>query len=120
MSSILWKRPIGVNSKMQWILSIPNPEKPCSDIGCGYGGEPRVALSRKPTPFGKVVGWTLFAKSGERKGKDFLSRFPAGQWELNLGHYREDTCIFDHITSTDQSRWPARLKALRPHYPKTH
>ncbi len=67
------------------------------DIGCGYGGQLRVALESQP--FGKVVGWTHSANQA-REGRAMLADFDADRWELNEGDYRQEERVFDHVTST--------------------
>jgi len=67
------------------------------DVGCGYGGQLIVALENYP--FSKVVGWT-FSNNQVTQGKDMLSRFDPGTWEINEGDYRSEKRIFDNITST--------------------
>jgi cyclopropane-fatty-acyl-phospholipid synthase len=67
------------------------------DVGCGYGGQLVVALENHP--FGKVVGWT-HSKNQVVEGKRMLAGFDGARWELNEGDYREDSRVFDHVTST--------------------
>ena len=67
------------------------------DIGCGYGGQLAVALENHP--FGRVVGWT-HSHNQALEGRKMLSQFDADRWELREGDYREETRVFDHITST--------------------
>lgn len=67
------------------------------DVGCGYGGQLRVALENHP--FGKAVGWT-HSHNQVVEGRKALATFDAARWELNEGDYREDHRVFDHITST--------------------
>ncbi len=67
------------------------------DVGCGYGGQLVVALERHR--FGKVVGWTHSENQAE-VGRGMLEEFSPERWELNLGDYREDDRVFDHVTST--------------------
>lgn len=67
------------------------------DVGCGYGGQLAVALENHK--FAKVVGWTHSANQ-VREGRRMLAPFDPDRWELNEGDYREDTRIYDHITST--------------------
>lgn len=67
------------------------------DVGCGYGGQLKVALENHP--FGKVVGWT-HSKNQVTEGKKLLAAFDPKRWELNEGDYRLDDRIYDHITST--------------------
>lgn len=67
------------------------------DVGCGYGGQLVVALENQS--FSKVVGWT-HSNNQATQGKQLLSQFKADRWELNEGDYREDSRVYDHITST--------------------
>ncbi len=67
------------------------------DVGCGYGGQLRVALESHP--FGKVVGWT-HSHNQTMEGRRLLQPFDATRWELHEGDYRQDERVFDHITST--------------------
>jgi len=67
------------------------------DIGCGYGAQLEVALNRHP--FSKVVGWTPSVNQ-VREGKQALSGQDPAIWEINEGDYREETRVFDHVTST--------------------
>jgi cyclopropane-fatty-acyl-phospholipid synthase len=67
------------------------------DVGCGYGGQLKVALEEQP--FGKVVGWTHSANQ-VREGRALLSGFDPSRFELNEGDYRTDERVYDHITST--------------------
>jgi cyclopropane-fatty-acyl-phospholipid synthase len=67
------------------------------DVGCGYGGQLRVALESHP--FGRVVGWT-HSTNQAREGRQALAGVEPGRWELNEGDYRQEARIFDHITST--------------------
>ena len=67
------------------------------DVGCGYGGQLAVAL--ESFPFGKVVGCT-HSRNQLIKGRQRLSAFPASRWEISERDYREDSRVFDHVTST--------------------
>lgn len=67
------------------------------DIGCGYGGQLSVALEHGA--FSKVAGWTLSANQ-VREGRKMLAVHDPDLWELNEGDYRQDSRVFDHITST--------------------
>ena len=67
------------------------------DVGCGYGGQLRVALENHP--FGKVVGWT-HSHNQAVEGSKGLASFDPARWELQEGDYRQDHRVFDHITST--------------------
>lgn len=75
----------------------PAPGENLLDVGCGYGGQLAVALENHP--FSKVVGWTHSANQA-REGRKLLSEFDESRWELNEGDYRQDTRVWDHITST--------------------
>ncbi len=67
------------------------------DIGCGYGGQLRVALDE--APFGKVVGWT-HSSNQARMGATALESYERRKWELHEGDYRQESRVFDHVTST--------------------
>ena len=67
------------------------------DVGCGYGGQLVVALELHP--FGKVVGCT-HSQNQCVFGRQLLAAFDPGLWELRQADYREDTRVFDHVTST--------------------
>ena len=75
----------------------PKPGETLLDIGCGYGGQLEVALENYP--FGKVVGWT-HSSNQATEGRRLLERFDAPTWELNEGDYRQDSRVYDHLTST--------------------
>jgi len=75
----------------------PDKGETLLDIGCGYGGQLQIALESHP--FGKVVGWT-HSNNQVQKGLKSLSKFNSNSWELNEGDYRQETRIFDHVTST--------------------
>ena len=66
------------------------------DIGCGYGGQLKVALENYP--FSKVVGWTL-SKNQTIEGRKSLSNLDKNFWELNEGDYRDENRKFNHIIS---------------------
>jgi len=90
--------------KAQWrkfkdAVDFINPEKGDTllDVGCGYGGQLKVAMENYP--FGKVVGWT-HSRNQVREGRKMLSKFPKDKWKLHEGDYRENNQVFDHITST--------------------
>ena len=68
------------------------------DIGCGYGGQLRVAL--EDHPFGKVVGWTLSSNQAGEGKATLTADFNPARWEINEGDYREEKRVFDHVTST--------------------
>ena len=76
----------------------PNDGETLLDIGCGYGGQIAVAL--EDHPFSNVVGWTHSANQALLGKNQILRDFDPSRWELHEGDYREDTRIFDHITST--------------------
>ena len=67
------------------------------DVGCGYGGQLRVAL--ESGLFGKVVGCT-HSRNQTDFGRQLLSEFDASKWELHGADYREDSRVFDHVAST--------------------
>jgi len=67
------------------------------DVGCGYGGQLAVALSDHP--FGKVVGWT-HSSNQVSEGQKLLAAFDKNRWEIREGDYRQESRVFDHITST--------------------
>ena len=67
------------------------------DIGCGYGGQLAVSLESRPAT--RVVGWTHSANQ-VREGRRLLREFDPQLWELHEGDYREETRVFDHVTST--------------------
>jgi cyclopropane-fatty-acyl-phospholipid synthase len=67
------------------------------DVGCGYGGQLRVALENHK--FRKYVGWTHSANQ-VRKGSESLLPFDPTRWELLEGDYRNDDRVYDHVTST--------------------
>ena len=75
----------------------PGPGESLLDVGCGYGGQLRVALEE--TAAARVVGWTHSANQAE-EGRKRLGAFDTTRWELNEGDYREDERIFDHVAST--------------------
>lgn len=67
------------------------------DVGCGYGGQLAVALERHP--FARVVGWT-HSRNQREVGARMLSGLDPSRWEINEGDYRQETRVFDHVTST--------------------
>ncbi len=67
------------------------------DIGCGYGGQLRVALENHK--FRRYVGWTHSANQA-RKGREMLAPFDPEGWEILEGDYRNDDRVYDHVTST--------------------
>jgi len=75
----------------------PSAGETLLDVGCGYGGQLKVALENYP--FKKVVGWTQ-SHNQAVEGKKILQEFDEHSWELNEGDYRQDQTIYDHITST--------------------
>lgn len=66
------------------------------DVGCGYGGQLDVAL--EDYSFSKVVGCTHSQNQAEI-GRKTLQKH-SGSWELRQADYREDSRVFNHITST--------------------
>ncbi len=74
----------------------PAPGETLLDVGCGYGGQLLVALEN--APFGKVVGWTHSTNQAVL-GSRALESFDRERWELHEGDYREETRVFDHVTS---------------------
>ena len=75
----------------------PRPGDTLLDVGCGYGGQLLVAL--ETGPFGKVVGCT-HSHNQTVVGRQLLSEFDASKWELREADYREDSLVFDHVSST--------------------
>ncbi|MCB0346751.1 MAG: class I SAM-dependent methyltransferase [Bdellovibrionales bacterium] len=67
------------------------------DVGCGYSGQLAVALENFPKA--KIVGWT-HSSNQAREGRKMLAPFSSNTWEIHEGDYREETRVFDHITST--------------------
>ena len=67
------------------------------DIGCGYGGQLRVLLESYPQA--SVVGWTHSHNQAE-VGRRKLAAFDPSSWRLDEGDYRQETGVFDHVTST--------------------
>jgi cyclopropane-fatty-acyl-phospholipid synthase len=67
------------------------------DVGCGYGGQLRVLLDSYPAA--RIVGWT-HSSNQVKVGTTRLASYPRSQWEMHEGDFREETRIFDHITST--------------------
>ncbi len=67
------------------------------DVGCGYGGQLRVALESHK--FRRYVGWTHSANQ-VRRGREMLARFDPERWSILEGDYREDRGVYDHVTST--------------------
>ena len=67
------------------------------DVGCGYGGQLVVALESSRVE--KVVGCT-HSHHQATKGHEWLWRFDTSKWELLEADYRDDTRVFDHVTST--------------------
>jgi cyclopropane-fatty-acyl-phospholipid synthase len=66
------------------------------DVGCGYGGQLRVALDA--APFAKVVGWTHSSNQAQL-GLASLDGYDHERWELHEGDYREESRVFDHMSS---------------------
>ena len=75
----------------------PSPGDTLLDVGCGYGGQLMVAL--ESGSFEKVVGCT-HSHNQAVIGRQLLSRFDASKWEFREADYREDSRVFDHVTST--------------------
>jgi cyclopropane-fatty-acyl-phospholipid synthase len=75
----------------------PAPGESVMDVGCGYGGQLRVLLDAYPGS--RAVGWT-HSSNQVKYGKEKLASYPASQWEMHEGDFREETRVFDHITST--------------------
>ena len=67
------------------------------DVGCGYGGQLLVGLENHA--FGKVVGWT-HSHNQVVEGTKKLSRHDSDRWEMHEGDFRQETRVFDHVTST--------------------
>lgn len=67
------------------------------DVGCGYGGQLQVLLERSPRVH--VVGWT-HSQNQTTEGRKRLAGYDASDWELHEGDFREETRVFDHVTST--------------------
>ncbi len=76
----------------------PGPGDTLLDVGCGYGGQLLVALE-SGVPFGKVVGCT-HSHNQTVVGRQLLSEFDTSKWELHEADYREDSRVFDHVSST--------------------
>jgi cyclopropane-fatty-acyl-phospholipid synthase len=68
------------------------------EIGCGYGGQLRVALEEHR--FRRITGWTHSANQ-IREGVRLLAEFDRARWELREGDYREDCRVYDHVLSTE-------------------
>jgi cyclopropane-fatty-acyl-phospholipid synthase len=79
---------------VDWIS--PESGETLLDVGCGYGGQLRVALDN--TPFGKVVGWT-HSRNQATLGTSLLAEHDRNKWELHEGDYRRESRVFDHVTS---------------------
>lgn len=74
----------------------PEPGETLLDVGCGYGGQLAIAL--ESAPFGKVVGWT-HSTNQAKLGTKMLESLDSDHWELREGDYREESRVFDHVTS---------------------
>jgi cyclopropane-fatty-acyl-phospholipid synthase len=68
------------------------------DIGCGYGGQLRVALEEHS--FARIVGWTHSANQVREGTRTILAGFDPARFELREGDYRSDDRIYDHVLST--------------------
>jgi cyclopropane-fatty-acyl-phospholipid synthase len=75
----------------------PAPGESVMDVGCGYGGQLRVILDDYPEAH--VVGWT-HSSNQVKEGTDRLEAYHRSHWEMHEGDFREETRVFDHITST--------------------
>jgi cyclopropane fatty-acyl-phospholipid synthase-like methyltransferase len=75
----------------------PAPGDEVLDIGCGYGGQLAVALESHS--FRRYVGWTHSRNQVEASRK-LLAPYDASRWEVREGDYRQDTSVYDHVTST--------------------
>jgi cyclopropane-fatty-acyl-phospholipid synthase len=67
------------------------------DIGCGYGGQLRVALEEHA--FARIVGWT-HSQNQVREGARLLAEFDPSRYEVREGDYRSDDRVYDHVMST--------------------
>jgi cyclopropane-fatty-acyl-phospholipid synthase len=67
------------------------------DVGCGYGGQLRVALESHR--FRRYVGWTHSANQA-RRGRELLAGFDPERWQILEGDYRNDDRVYHHVTST--------------------
>jgi len=76
----------------------PGPKDTVLDVGCGYPGFLQVTMDRFPTT-GKIIGWT-HSENQVREGVSMLAGYDPARYELNLGDYRRDNRVFDHIHST--------------------
>jgi cyclopropane-fatty-acyl-phospholipid synthase len=75
----------------------PAPGESVLDVGCGYGGQLRVFLDCYPQS--RAVGWT-HSSNQVKEGIARLASYPKAQWEMHEGDFREETRVFDHVTST--------------------
>jgi cyclopropane-fatty-acyl-phospholipid synthase len=75
----------------------PDAGESVLDVGCGYGGQLRVVLDAYPSA--RVVGWT-HSSNQVKEGVTRLTPYPKSKWEMHEGDFREETRVFDHITST--------------------
>ena len=75
----------------------PRPGETLFDVGCGYGGQLAVALAEQP--FGRVVGWTHSRNQVAAAGQ-LLAGYGRERWEVREGDYRQESRVFDHVTST--------------------
>lgn len=75
----------------------PEADETLLDVGCGYGGQLRVALERQR--FRRYVGWT-HSTNQARRGRELLAGFDPARWQILEGDYRSDDRVYDHVTST--------------------
>jgi cyclopropane fatty-acyl-phospholipid synthase-like methyltransferase len=80
---------------IDWVA--PSARDTVLDIGCGYGGQLRVALEEHD--FARIVGWTHSANQ-LREGAALLAGVDPSRFELREGDYRSDDRIYDHVLST--------------------
>jgi cyclopropane-fatty-acyl-phospholipid synthase len=90
--------------KAQWrkfkdAIDFVSPERNDTvlDVGCGYGGQLRVALENHH--FRRYVGWT-HSSNQARRGRELLAHFDPARWQILEGDYRSDDAVYDHVTST--------------------
>lgn len=75
----------------------PARDETVLDVGCGYPGFLQVLMDRHTCR--QVVGWTHSANQ-VREGREMLRDYDPDRYELNLGDYREERRVYDHIHST--------------------
>lgn len=80
---------------IDWIAPASNDT--VLDIGCGYGGQLRVALEEHA--FARIVGWT-HSENQVREGAKLLADFDPARYEVREGDYRSDDRVYDHVMST--------------------